>query len=158
MLPDLCFCWQTSQLRAEIVQMRFRWFSEAYFPIICNSVYWMHGCSEAYRYKLIAVSYSTTLSVSISWRYGHTKLPRRTEPWNMVYLKDSQLQLWWGCHHAWTRFINLNLCCIQWHEFRVCRGKGWRGIQSHKFAVWQSSFIVRQPHNSDYHKGYRRKM
>ena len=35
-------------------------------------------------------------------RYGHTKLPMCTESWNMVYFKDSQLQLWWGCHYAWT--------------------------------------------------------
>ena len=46
------------------------------------------------------------------------------EPRNIVYFKDSQLQMWWGCHHAKHVFINLNPCCVQWYKFHVHRGKG----------------------------------
>ena len=31
-------------------------------------------------------------------------------------------------------------------------------IQAPKSTFWHGSFVVRQPHNSDYHNGYRRKM
>ena len=58
-------------------------------------------------------------------RCGHSM---RTEPWNTVYFKDSQFQIRWMDDVTMLEhiFINLNLCCIQWYKFRVCRGEGSR--------------------------------
>ena len=34
------------------------------------------------------------------YRVWEIQLSMHPEPWNIVYFKDSQLQMWWGCHHA----------------------------------------------------------
>ena len=120
------------------------------FPVVISSlpqgwIPYLKVCSSS-KHIQKAVSYGTS-SMSLSCRV-HTKLPRSTEPWNMAYFKDSQLQLWWGCHYAWARLINLNLCCNQLYKLHVCGGKGSRDSHTNfPVCIWKMVYFTSsQPH------------
>ena len=47
-------------------------------------------------------------------------------------------------------FINLNLCCIQWYKFHVCRGKGLRDTVTQIYSCDQNheKWFISQAHSS----------
>ena len=101
-------------------------------------IWWWGGCTLQ-QFTIILKKYTITghsplKCLVLRWcfvykqirRYGHTKLPMRTKPWNMVHFKDSQFQLQWRFHHALIRFYKLQsllytvvqVSCLQREGFK----------------------------------------
>ena len=79
---------------------------------------------------------------------------------SMVRLKMSILQIWVTWASKITSKLNLQLCSIKIKGSHAPCDVTAAALYLYlvpKSTVWHSSFIVRQPHNSDYHNGYHQK-